>query len=138
MPQSFIRRFKGREQEVVNEIKLDGYDNFCKRERISSVGFALQIWFQKQRGCENDSIYNYFSSDSPIQDLPLVKQIVLAVQKERSNHADILAKDKARMDEMAREVEFLKEQLRYYRMAEYRDLKPLYELCCQPTRGDPV
>lgn len=136
MPQSFKKRFAGREKEIVDEIKLDGWYKFCEREGIT--GFGIQRWFQGQPGCKNDSVYRYISSDSPVQGLPLVKQIMLAIQKERSTHADILAKDKARMDGMARQIKFYEEQLRYYRLLEYKNLKPIWELVRISNKGDPV
>lgn len=132
MAQSFTKRFAGREREVVDEIKLLGWNTLCEHEGIA--GYGLQGWFQKQKGCENDSIYHYISSDLPIHNLPLAKQIMLAIQKERSEHTNNRAKDEAIRAKMAREIQSLREQLRYYRLAEYRDLKPIWELCQQLER----
>lgn len=134
MPQSFTKRFAGREQEVIDEIRLFGEQEFCKHEGIK--GFALQNWFQRQPSCENDSIYNYRGSDLPVHDLPLAKQIMLAIQSRESKYKADVAQYKARLEETNRRIEFLEEQLRYYRLNEYRDLKPIWELV--NIRGDPV
>lgn len=134
MPQSFNKRFAGREQEVVDEIKLFGQMEFCRHEGIA--GFGLQEWFQKQRGCERDSIYHYISSDLPIHGLPLAKQIMLAIQARESKYQVSLADYQFRLEETNRRIEFLEEQLRYYRRAEWRELKPIWDLV--NNKGDPV
>lgn len=135
MPQSFTKRFAGRETEVIDEIKLEGWDDFCRYEGIKGT-FALQVWFQKQPGCQTDSIYRYISSDSPVQDLPLVKQIMLAIQAERSRHEVAVAEYKVRLSETNRQIKFLEEQLRYYRLGEYKNLRPIWELV--NNKGHPV
>lgn len=134
MAQSFNKRFAGREQEVVDEIKLWGWSRFSKREGIAGFSIALQGWFQGQKGCENDSILRYISSDLPLYDLPLAKQIMLAIQAERSQHQASVADCQSRLEEKQRQITLLEEQLRYYKLAEYRDLKPLWEFC----RGERV
>jgi len=132
--QSFNKRFAEREQEVIDEIKLFGEQEFCKHEGIK--GFALQKWFQKQKGCRNDSIYNYISSDLPIHDLPLAKQIMLAIQSRDSKYQTSVADYQSRLEETNRRIKVLEEQLRYYKRAEYRELKPIWELV--NNKGDPI
>lgn len=125
MPQSFRKRFAGREQEVVNEIKCFGSFAFCEREGIA--GFGLQRWFREQEGCKNDSIYRYVSSDLPKDDLPFAKQLILAFQRIESKYQASLAVYQTRLDEKNRRIEFLEEQLRYFKMGEFKDLQPVLE-----------
>ncbi len=140
MAQSFKKRFAGRESEAVNEIKLYGSSDFCKREGIT--GYNLQSWFQKQKGCESDSIYRYISSESPVQDLPLPKQILLAVQNMRSTHDADMAKIKAHYEnllmEKERMIERYRENDRFRQLAEYKRLAPVFEICREYIRGDTV
>jgi len=135
MAQSFDKRFAGREIGVVAEIRLDGWWKFINGHGIQGT-YALDKWFKKQPGCENDSIYRYISSDNPLQDLPLVKQIMLAIQAERSRHEAFVAECQANLEEANRRMKYLEEQLRYYRLGEYKNLKPILELL--QNKGDPV
>lgn len=136
MAQAFTKRFAGREVEVVDEIKLFGWSEFCKREGVT--GFNLQKWFQQQPGCEGDSIHHYPSSDLPIYDLSLVDKIKLCIQAERSKHKAEVAQLKSIIEEQAELLKMKDEHLRYYRLAEYRHLKPIWEVVRPSIRGDPV
>jgi len=147
MPQSFIKRFAGREQETVDKIKLFGWSNFCKREGISGFSSSLQEWFQKQKGCENDSILQYISSDSSVHDLSPFKRAILDLQAVQSKHAARDAHYETLLAEKDREIAFLKDQYRDCLLQQYRGMQPVLEvidqfcrgeLCNQPIRGDPL
>jgi len=135
MPQSFKKRFAGRDPaELINELEIFGFEEFCKHEGIK--GWGLQKWLQKQKGHENDSVFSYLGKHSAASDLPLAKQIMLAIQTERSKHETLVADYKNRLGEKDRLIEQQKEQLRYYRMQEYRNLQPVWDLI--NNKGDPV
>jgi len=138
MPQSFIKRFAGREREVVDEIKLFGNTNFCKREGIAGFTTALQEWFKKQKGCENDSILQYISSDSPVQDLSPIKRALLDLQAVRSKHDERDTHYEALLAEKDREIAFLKDQYRDCILQQYRGMQPVLEVIDQFCRGDPL
>ena len=137
MAQSFIKRFAGRETEAVARIKLFGWRRFCEDEGIS--GYALQSWFQRQKGCENDSIYRYISSDSPVHDLPLAKQLLLAVKQMQVAHNADMAKVKTDcanlLAEKDRVIEQLKENDRFRQLDEYKRLEPVFEICREYIRS---
>jgi len=151
MPQSFVKRFAGREAGVVDEIKLFGWSNFCKREGIPGFSIPLQEWFHKQKGCERDSILQYISPDEPISDLSPLKKFMLDIQAGDSKWEGVVANLKDRLAEANQRNESLARELRESRLSDLerfkplfefarnrRDLQPAFELCNQPIRGDPL
>ena len=131
MARAFRVRFRGREAEVVDQIKFMGHREFCEQEGIS--GYKLQEWFRTQPGCEHDSIYNYISRSSTAPHIPLIRQCALAINKERRHHADQIAQLKDQHENDTREIQRLKELLRYYELQEWKDgdIKDLYTLCTE-------
>ena len=129
MARAFRLRFKGREKEVVEQIKFLGHDEFCRQEGIS--GFALQKWFQKQPGCENDSIYHYFHRSPSMQDLPILQQCALAIIKEREQNRKLFAEKDAELDEVKGERDEYREKLRVALFEQWKQLKALHRLCTE-------
>jgi len=141
MARAFVLRFKGREPEVIEQIKFLGLRKFCRQEfGDEKKGHALQKWLREQPGHEHDSIYSYISRSDTVSQLPLIKQCALAINKERRQHAEEVARHEARHEEDQREIKRLEELLRYYTFQEWsdKDIKALYDVCIGNIRGDPV
>lgn len=142
MASSFTKRFAGREPEVVAEIKCFGCARFCEHEGIAGFSPSLQQWFSNQPGCKDDSVLHYISSESPVQDLPIAKQILLAVQNMRTTHDVDMAKIKAHYEnlliEKDRLIERYRENERFNHLSEYKRLAPVFEICREYIRGDAV
>jgi len=134
MPQSFNKRFAGREQEVVDEIKLFGEQEFCKHE--GTKGFALQEWFQKQPGHEKDSIYHYRGLTNSISGLSSFKQLMLDIQAGDSKLLQLVSNLEDRLAEAHQRNELLERQLRESKLSHYERFKPLFEFV--RNRGDPI
>lgn len=134
MPQSFVKRFAGRELEVIDEIKFFGEYEFCKHEGIP--GYALQQWFQKQKGCENDSIYNYRGPREAMSDLSSFKELMLNIQAGDSKLQQLVANLEDRLALVNQRNELLERELRESKLNDYERFKPLFEFV--RCRGDPV
>ena len=134
MPQSFTKRFAEREREVIDEIKLFGEQEFCKHEGIK--GYALQQWFQKQPGCENDSIYRYRGFREAMSDLSSFKELMLDIQAGDSKLLQLVANLEDRLAEANQRNKLLERELRETKLSDYERFKPLFEFV--RNRGDPV
>jgi len=136
MPQSFKKRFAGREKEVIGEIKLFGWSEFCKHEGIAGFSPALQNWFQGQSGCKDDSILHYISRRETTSDLSSIKELMLDIQAGDSKWERVVANLQDKLAKAYQRNEVLERELRESKLRDYERLKPLIEFV--RNRGDPV
>ena len=133
MARAFALRFKGREPETVDRIKFFGHREFCRQEfgDENKGGEALDRWFKKQPGCENDSIYHYFPRYPSMQDLPILQQCSLAIIKEREQNRKLFAQKDAELEALRDENNELREQIRDGIYDQWRHLKDFHKLCTE-------
>jgi len=130
------KQLAGRERESVKEIKRDGWNLFCQYEGVGPD--TLERWFQKQKGCEADSIFNYPSLNLGLSDLSLRDRIVLCIEAGDSQWEARLAHEKEKAEYYKRLWEKRGQQLRRYKAAEYELLEPIWEAVKPKNKGDPV
>ena len=79
MAKSLRKKLEGNETQKVQELKVFGWNTFCDLEGYGPD--TVQRWFQNQKGCETDSIFNYPSLPASLSDLCGRDRAMLAVQK---------------------------------------------------------
>jgi len=136
MAKALKTRFKGHEKEKIEQLELMGWRTFCAEE---PCGYdALQHWLQQQLGHENDSIYRYTGLFPRLQDLPSYKQLALAIQRMCTERDRMDAHYKTIIEQKDRRIESLSMQMRSYRLGEYRDLKPLFDIVKPYLKNHPI
>ena len=125
----FTKRFSGREAEVVDQIKIFGYREFCRQEfGDENRGNGLQGWFQKQAGCEHDSIYHYVGISDSLSDLHVSSRVYLSIQNRDAKWQRLVERLKTRIAELERDNERKDETIRQYQSLDYRMWQPVIEL----------
>ena len=136
MAKSLRKRFEGNEKQKVQELKVFGWNEFCNLEGVGPD--SLQRWFQNQKGCELDSIFNYHSPPASLSDLCGRDRAMLAVQKLISGFEGHISRLEARDKERNELILHLRNQLRRYQQGEFEGYQPIFELCREYARGQPV
>jgi len=140
MARAFRLRFKGRETDVIEQIKVMGHSRFCKLEfgEENKGGYGLQKWFQKQPGCENDSIYRYVGPPESLWDSLSVDILRLRFEEYHTKTGNTLASLTAERDEWRRRYEYQKQLNKTAADYERQKMMPLIGLVESYIRGQPV
>jgi len=133
---SLRKKYAGNEKQKVQELKVFGWNEFCNLENIGPD--SLQRWFQNQSGCGLDSIFNYHSPPASLSDLCGRDRAMLAVQKLISGFEGHISRLEARDKERNELILHLRNQLRRYQQGEFEGYQPIFELCREYARGQPV
>ena len=136
MARALKSRFKGDEKQKVQELKVFGWNTFCDLEGYGPD--TVQRWFQNQKDCGTDSIFNYHSLPASLSDLCNRDRAMLAVQKLISGFEGHISRLEARDKERNELILHLKSQLRRYQQGEFEGYQPIFELCREYARGQPV
>jgi len=136
MARAFRLKVKGNEEQKVQELKIEGWSTFCDLEGYGPD--TVQRWFQNQKGCETDSIFNYPSPPAAIADLCNRDRAMLAVQKLISKFEGHISRLEARDKERDELIVHLRNQLRRYQRGEFEGYLPILDLCREYSRGQPI
>jgi len=130
MARAFELRFKGREPETVERIKFLGHREFCRQEFGDEKrgGYGLQGWFQKQSGCEHDSIYHYVGVPEPLRDMHISKRLYLLIQDRDTKWRRLVQRLENKIGDLERTNELKDETIRNYQIGDQRVWQPVFDL----------